>query len=237
MAAAERSLKARNAWLINSAIVAHLTVFAVLLSSPELLFTSDFASWMKKAQSMLAPGAVSLALVTIISLVLRGIVPSSWRDRIIHWRWKYPLPGSRAFSGIGSKDSRVDMAELEKKFAPLPTAIAEQNRKFYSIYTTYKDNLPVLDAHGSYLAARDLAMISAPMTVLLPCILYFVTQDVHLSLGYAACLLVAFISLCIAAQSYGRRVVENTLTLASQQSAARPRKSGSKAKKGPERES
>jgi hypothetical protein len=198
MARTEKSLKAQNAWLMNSAIVAHLTVFAVLLSSPELLFSSGLSSWIKKAQGMLAPGAVSLALITIISLVLRGIVPSSWRDRIVHWRWNHPLPGSRAFTEIGPKDSRVDMADLERKYGPLPTALNEQNRKFYSIYTNYKDALPVLDAHRSYLATRDLAMISAPITLLLPLSLYFITGNHQLSLAYATCLIMLFVVLCIA---------------------------------------
>ena len=69
----------------------------------------------------------------------------------------------------------------------------------------------VLDAHKSYLAARDIATINLLMFFLLPPLAYWATHDFTRSAIYAAVLLAAYVACCVAAQVYGTRLVENVL--------------------------
>lgn len=209
------SLKAKNAWIINAAIAAQFLVFVwVVLRAPPLIAIDD-KNIIERAQSAIAPGAVSLALIVIVGLILRGMLPGTLRDRLVHLRWRHPLPGCRAFSHIGPKDARVDMDKLAAKYGPFPANVGEQNPKFYSIYKEYRDEAGVLDAHRSYLLARDLAVVCWFCTITLPVAALFVTGALGLCVLYGGALLLLSLLLCFAAKSYGRRMVENTLALAS----------------------
>jgi len=224
-----KSLKAQNAWLVNGAVLAHMAAFALVISAPLELHFHGLESWLVRLRTMLAPGAISLVVVVLISLILRGLMPAIIRDRLIHWRWEHPLPGARAFSEIGPLDGRINMEELNRRYGPLPVDAESQNREFYKIYHQYRDATGVLDAHKSYLSARDIAVITFFFALTLPLTVYLITGDSRRSLTYEVALLAVFLCLSLAAKGYGRRLVENTLTVASHApTPASPRSSSRK---------
>lgn len=209
-----KSLKEKNAWLIHTALVLHALAFVWAATDPGAILGRDALS-VERIQSALAPGALSLGIIAIAGLVLLGLVPPGLRDKLIHWRWRDPLPGCRAFSEIGPGDSRVEMALLRGSFGPLPSLPAEQNRLFYSIYRAHQNESGVCDAHRSYLAARDISVMNLILFVALPPVAVWATGDPARALKYAGALLAAYGLTCIAAQVYAKRFVQNVLAAAS----------------------
>jgi len=210
-----QSLKAQNAWLIRAFLVLHGIAFAYVAFEPFVQAQLAGADALENIKAALAPGSLSLASIVLAKLVLLGLVPARLRDRLIHWRWRHPLPGARAFTKLGPADARVDMAALERTYGPLPTAPGEQDRLFYKIYRAHAEEVGVLDAHKSYLAGRDIGIINLILFILLPGFAWWATGNVGRAAAYAAALFVFYLVMAIAAQVYAGRFVENVLATAS----------------------
>ena len=213
-----QSLKAQNAWLIRAVLVLHGIAFACVAFEPFVLAQLAGPDALSKIKTTLAPGTLSLAIIVLAKLVLLGLVPARLRDRLIHWRWRHPLPGSRAFTAFGPADARVDMARLERRYGPLPTEHGAQDRLFYKIYRVRADEVGVLDAHKSYLAARDIGIINLILFVLLPGFAWWATGNPERVAAYTAALFASYVVMAIAAQIYAGRFVENVLATASSES-------------------
>lgn len=212
---AGKSLKEQNAWLIRAVLAVHALAFLYVAFEPLPIAQFSDPGFMKKVQGFLAPGSISLGLIALVPLVLFGIISPKWRDRCIHWGWNNPLPGARAFTQIGPADARVDMKKLGRTYGTLPTDPGKQSRLFYSIYKSYANDVGVLDAHKSYLAARDIATINLLFFVILPPLAWWATKDIGRVLIYAGALLAAYVIMCVAAKIYGTRLVQNSLAVAS----------------------
>jgi hypothetical protein len=212
---AAKSLKEQNAWLIRVALLVHAVAFAWVVLDPLPLAQFMDEGSLKRMQGFLTPGSISLGLIALTRLVLLGLIPGTWRDRLVHWRWSDPLPGSRAFTKYGPADQRVDMKKLKKKYGALPTKPAEQGRAFYGIYKAHANAIGVLDAHKSYLAARDIATINFLLLLLLsPLAAFWIGFGTRAAL-YALALFAAYAVMSLAAQVYACRLVQNTLAIAS----------------------
>ncbi len=101
-----------------------------------------------------------VALSPILALVLTGIISSKFKARLVFWRWKYPLPGHRAFSKLASTDPRVNIKILEQKLGEISMDPIEQNRLWFNIYKGQADKPTIKESHRSYLLARDLTSIA-----------------------------------------------------------------------------
>ena len=211
----QTSLKAQNAWLTRAVLGIHIVGFAYVAFDPVVLSQLDAPNGLERLKPALVPGSLSLAIIVVAKLFLLGLVPAVWRDRLIHWRWNNPLPGSKAFSKFGRADPRVDIECLEAAYGPLPTDEGEQGRLFYKIYSAYSNTVGVLDAHRSYLAARDIGMINLILFMLLPGFAWWATGDGIRTAAYAGALLLAYLFAACAAQVYAVRLVENALATAS----------------------
>lgn len=210
-----KSLKERNAWLIRAAMIGHILAFLWVAAEPTKLLSLNQANLADRLEAAAAPGAAALGLIVIASLLLLGLVPPNWRDRLLHWRWNDPLPGSRAFSEIGPECGKVDMRRLRKKYGPLPRAGERQNSLFYRIYRDHRDELGVLDAHGRYLAARDIGTITALLMIVLPWLSWWASGDGPVSIAYGVSLFVVYALCVVAAKNYSLRMVQNVLAVAS----------------------
>lgn len=208
-----KSLKEQNAWLIRAAMIAHAVAFAWIALEPAKLVKAGPVQLSTKLEAMAVPGSASLGLIVIASLILLGLIPPNWRDRLIHLRWHHPLPGSRAFTVVGPTSAHVDMTELETKLGTLPTDPVAQNRLFYRIYKPLRDDISVCDPHRRYLAARDIGTITALLIVPLPILAGLVNSNVVRSAGYGGCLLLAYVLCAVAAKNYGWRMVQHVLAL------------------------
>jgi hypothetical protein len=211
-----KSLKEQNAWLIRAALVVHALAFAYVVLRPFPLSQFVDESFRRHVQEFLAPGSVSIGILALTRLVLLGLIPPQLRDCLVHWRLRHPLPGSRAFSKIGPADQRVDMKKLRKALGGLPTNPDKQSSLFYSIYKQHQNEVGVLDAHKSYLAARDIATITLLLCLLLPPIAGWFLDDYKRAAIYALMMFAAYALTCLAAQVYAKRMIQNVLAVASQ---------------------
>ena len=209
------SLKEQNAWLLRAVLLFHTVVFAYVAFEPFMLAQLHRPDFLQKLREAIAPGTLSLAAIALTRIVLLGLIPARLRDRAIHWRWRHPLPGSRAFTKLGPADPRVDMNKIDDRYGPLPVDPEMQNVLLYRIYSAHATCTGVLDAHRSYLAVRDIGVINLLMLLLLPASAYWATYEAIRTAAYAAMLLLSYALMCWAAQIYGERLVENTLAAAS----------------------
>lgn len=208
-----KSLKEQNAWLIRAAMIAHAVAFLWVALEPAKLFNAGPIALGAKLETIAVPGSASLGVIVIASLILLGMIPPNWRDRLIHLRWHNPLPGARAFTVIGPTSAHVDMTELEGKLGSLPSDPAAQNRLFYRIYKPLRDDISVCDPHRRYLAARDIGTITALLVVPLPILATLATDNALRSASYGACLLLVYILSAVSAKNYGARMVQHVLAL------------------------
>lgn len=210
-----KSLKEQNAWLIRAAMIGHILAFAWIAAEPLRLLSMDGRAFAARLEAAAAPGTAALGLIVIASLLLLGMVKPNWRDRIMHWRLRDPLPGCRAFTQVGPTSSHVDMAALEATYGPLPTSGEDQNRLFYRIYRDHRDDVGVLDAHGRYLAARDIGTITALVMLFLPWLAWWASGDAGRSFAYGLALVAVYALCVVAAKNYSWRMVQHVLALAS----------------------
>jgi hypothetical protein len=215
MSSKSKSLKEQNAWLIRVVLVLHALAFAYVVLRPFPLSQFVDESFHKHVQEFLAPGSISIGILALTRLILLGLVPPQLRDCLIHWHWRHPLPGSRAFTNIGPADQRVDMKKLRKALGGLPANPEKQSALFYSIYKQHQNEVGVLDAHKSYLAARDIATITLLLCVLLPPLAGWFLDDYKRAAIYALAISAAYAGTCLAAQVYAKRMIQNVLAVAS----------------------
>jgi hypothetical protein len=215
--AESKSLKEQNAWLIRAAMIAHIIAFVWIALEPGKLINAGSVELGKKLEGLAIPGSASLGLIVIASLLLLGLIPPDWRDRIIHLRWYNPLPGCRAFSVIGPKSSHIDMQGLAARIGVPPTDPAAQNFLFYRLYKPLRDDVGVCDAHRRYLAARDLGTISALLVIPLPIIAMIATHNMARAGWYGALLFLTYLLCAMAAKNYSWRMVQHVLALTAAQ--------------------
>lgn len=192
--------------------------FAWIAVEPLRLLSMNGRTLVAHFEMAAAPGTAALGLIVVASLLLLGLINSNWRDRIMHWRWRDPLPGCRAFTSVGPHSSHVNMALLEDQYGPLPVVGNEQNQLFYRIYREFRDDVGVLDAHGRYLAARDIGTITALVMVPLPGLAWWASGNGGRALVYGVALFLLYLLCAIAAKNYSLRMVQHVLALASSKS-------------------
>jgi hypothetical protein len=210
-----KSLKEQNAGLIRAAMIGHLVAFAWIAAEPLRLLSMNGSMLTAKLEAAAAPGTAAFGLIVVASLLLLGLINPGWRDRIMHWRWDDPLPGCRAFSRVGPLSGNVDMEVLKAQYGPLPSAGKEQNQLFYRIYREFREDIGVLDAHGRYLAARDIGTITALVMIPLPWLAWWTSGNGDRALGYGLVLLLVYALCVVAAKNYSWRMVQHVLALAS----------------------
>jgi hypothetical protein len=96
----------------------------------------------------------------VLAGVVNGLLSSDTKARLVFWRWAHPLPGSFAFSRYAQRDSRIDLAALEKRVGPFPSEPREQNARWYKLYKSICNEPAVIDAHRYFLLTRDYSGIA-----------------------------------------------------------------------------
>lgn len=162
-------------------------------------------------ESIVTDGTVPFLCMSFLSLILGGLLPHIWKERLVHMKWSDPLPGSRAFSKYAVDDSRIDFQSLAKKFGPSPEAPGAQNSHFYKIYRTCRDEAAVAGTHKSYLLFRDLCFDTLLLTIVAT------VFSIILAVGFAKTSMVLLSGLgltaifSLLANNYARRFVCNAL--------------------------
>ena len=151
----------------------------------------------------------------LLSIILNGIISSNFKAKLVFWRFKNPLPGSRAFSILAKKDPRINLDNLNKQLVNQPKSAEEENVAFYRLYKKFENKLIVKDSHKQFLLTRDLTGYSFLFLILFLLAIYFVNASLYLKTSYLGYLIIQFIIISIVARNYGNRFVCNVLAEAS----------------------
>lgn len=155
------------------------------------------------------PAGGGLLLVGILNAQL----DSNAKARLVFWRWRNPLPGSRAFSKYGPADSRIDMDAIRKAHGPLPSDPAQQNTTWYRLYKTVEDHPSVLEAHRQFLFTRDASCMLLVLLLTLAPAGFVLIPTTKTAVAYAVVLLAEYALVTRAARVHGARFVTTTLAL------------------------
>lgn len=203
------SLKERNRLPLFGLVVANLAVFYLLASSADLSVAGLKAAIADTKNLLAMTGVGALAVISILD----GIIPSSWKERLVFWRWRDVLPGHRAFTVHGPADARVDMTALKKQLGELPAAPGEQNRIWYRLFKQCDTRPEVAPTHRSYLFSREYTTISVVFLIFAGLSGFAVLPDIRTASIYVAALVAQFIVASLSARHHGTRMVTNTLAL------------------------
>jgi hypothetical protein len=219
-----KSLKEQNRWQLWLVLAANSLFFygvvranAVRIDGVRALFTD-------------ANKLLPIGFALVISTVLNGVVSADNKARLVFLRWRYALPGHRAFSEYARSDPRIDPDALAKLHgAAFPTDPMDQNRVWYRIYKTVEKETAVRQVHRDFLLLRDYAGLCALFIVFYGAAGMYAIPSVKVGLFYLALLILQFVVVRQAASNYGIRFV--TTVLAAKAAATRklaPKKTAQK---------
>ena len=203
----------KNSYKSQLRIVA---VFNVAIFWSAIISGADFSALATLLGSISIEHGVIGLFAPIGTFLLDGLLSADAKARLVYWRYRHPLPGSRAFSEHLRKEARADPGRLVEQWGPLPTDPDQQNRLWYRIYKSTDHEIRVHEAHRAWLFSRDLAAY----TVLFLCIFGFasVISDAQwtVTAWYLSALALQWLTTTLAARTYGIRFVRTVLAIASQ---------------------
>jgi hypothetical protein len=114
-AAAERgkSLKDQNRWQLWLVIAAN-TIFLYTVIQADDIKLNGLKGAFTDASNLVTAG-FALLITTVVS----NLLSADLKARLVFFRWRHALPGHRAFTIYGPRDSRVDMVALAKRTVPI----------------------------------------------------------------------------------------------------------------------
>lgn len=197
------TLKGRNlAWLVATLILDMLVLLVLAFHTSIAELTPSVIAAVRASLTVLLP---------IPALILSSLISADHKAILIFWRFKHPLPGSRAFSVYARADHRIDLATLKKHVGEFPLGPREQNAKWYGLYKQVDSDSSVVDSHKNYLLFRDIATMSLLLVPALPVAMQFMGVDATRILISAAWFLVQYLVTAFAARTTGIRLVQNVL--------------------------
>lgn len=203
------TLKSRNKLGLATALGANFALYFVLLRGSALL-TAVSERKLHDIRGVLTAGGGIL-----LTGLLNAQLSSTAKARLVFWRWRNPLPGSRAFSDIITTDPRIDAETLRKRYGPFPSDPVAQNKFWYKLYLTVQDRPPVADAHEEFLFARDYAGLIAIASVLLIPLAAVSLTSLAKGLALTAVLVVQYLAATRAARVHANRLVCTVLAIVS----------------------
>lgn len=189
--------------------------FAILMKNPTISEQSSSLLSADNIKSLASDKSLIFLALGIAVVVLDGIIPARFRDRLVHFRWNNPMPGSRAFSKIAPSDSRIDIKKLKASHGRFPKKPDDQNKLFYNLYQSVAKLPSIESGHKSYLLTRDLATMTYILVipaVMMACYPVFDKSKVGIIVVSGISLAILF---SIAAKNHSGRFVANVLAAAS----------------------
>jgi hypothetical protein len=200
------TLKTKNAPFVFGFVIAVYVGFAFING-----FDWSFTESMEVGkQGVKLKSPVLTLSVHLLVLILSYLLPSDWKDRVVYFRWHYPLPGSRAFTELCANDSRISREDLINKYGELPTRPDDQNSLWYKIYKEKQSDEVVLNSHRHWLLFRDIFAISIILFLPSSAFTFWHTGAIA-GLTYTLLILALIIVLWVCARNTGNRFACNVL--------------------------
>lgn len=177
-----------------------------------LFFVAHFETILNDFKTMFTLRSSGILLAPIILFVVNGLLSAKQKAVIVFWKFKNPLPGSRAFTVHAPADMRVNLDRLESLHGTLPIYHKDQNKLWYKIYRKHISDIVIQKSHKDFLLGRDLACMAFLFILFLGIPMLFFSKE-PLTLLYISFLLLEYFFLVRVAQNYGKRFVCNVLAI------------------------
>jgi len=197
-----------NSAYLWSFIAANLAIFLTLVLNRQFTGSSVEHLW----EGITKKNGIIAAIIPILAIFLSGALSDMGKARLVFWRWHNPLPGCRAFTELVRTDPRIDLPALLRKHGDFPQDPKAQNAFWYRLYRGHKTTRMVWESHKIYLLTRDLTTISAVFAVLFSIGVVAASVSWKTALLYVGALIMQYMLVASAAQSYGNRFVLNVLS-------------------------
>lgn len=148
-------------------------------------------------------------LISLFILGLFGLLSRNVKNRIVHLRFKNPLPGSQAFSRWIKEDPRINTIKLKEKIGKFPTSPKEQNLKWYELYQAVKCLPEVVAAQKKYILFRDQSLLHFFMFIIAG-VFDVLASSSFILFGY---FFFCFIVLSTIAKNYAVEFVKTTVAI------------------------
>lgn len=151
-----------------------------------------------------------LLILPILSIVLNGLMPNSFKEFFVFWRFQERLPGFRAFSKYGKQDARIDIERLKSKYPEIETKELNENKLWYEIYQKHQEAPSVSDAQKNYLFTRDITNLSTYFIAISLFIEFYLKIDLK---NVYLFILIEYFILMLSCRNYAVKFVTNVLSL------------------------
>ncbi|CAM8753337.1 RDD family protein [Burkholderia pseudomallei] len=200
-----KTLKGRNlAWLVATLVLDVLILLVLAFHTAIQDLTPTAIAAVRTSLTVLLPIPV---------LILSSLISADHKAILVFWRFKFPLPGSRAFSVYAPADHRIDLTKLKKNVGAFPVEPRDQNAKWYGLYKQVDSDPSVADSHKNYLLFRDIAAMSLLLMPVLPVAMYFIGIDAAHILISVAVFFCQYLITAFSARTTGIRFVQNVLAV------------------------
>jgi len=157
---------------------------------------------------------IPVGVGTIIVGLVNSLLSPDLKAKIVFSRWNNALPGSRAFSDLGPKDPRVSMIALKNSLGQLPTEPISQNRLWYKLFKSVKDEVEVKSEHREFLFYRDYSIMALMLCIIFSAGALVQAGAVTFFIVFSV-IFAQFIFASIAARNHGNRFVTTVLAIKS----------------------
>jgi len=203
------SLKIKNYPILGGYILVNLWLLYLIFWG-----TRPDVSFFNNLQNLLPEGVAT----TLIAVAFSELISGETKARLIYQRWKYSLPGYRAFSEHAVRDPRVDRKVLEKRYGKLPNKEEAENKLWFKLSKLNETRPSVAYAHRYYLLMRDLSWVTLLLIATSIVAGIWTNADLRHWLKAEGILLAEFVITVRTAASFGVEFVRNVLA----EESARP---------------
>jgi len=203
------SLKSSYRKQLTTFIIINIIIFWLVFITPV-----EYSDW-STVFILSVKDFMFLIFPPFITIIMNGILSTTNKTILVFWNFRYPLPGSYAFSKYIFTDHRIDMNTLREKYGEFPENHQEQNRLWYSMLKKNEDETSIKESHRDWLFTRDLTGFSIIFLVIMPSCMLFVDSNYNIKIVYVVMLLLQYFVISKAARTYGIRFVCNVLAVES----------------------
>jgi len=202
------SQKDENRLGLYTAVVLNAVILYCLITTQRI----EPGEWLRAlADVQLAiPAVVGLAFITLVNSQLSAKA----KERLVFWEWSHPLPGSRAFSWFLPRDQRIDAEALAARYGSFPTDPGEQNRLWYRIYSSVRDDPAIASMRRTYLFARDYAALVVLMLVIFGIVAFLQLRSPLHFILYTSFLILQLVLTINSARTTAERWVTTAMAIA-----------------------
>ena len=172
----------------------------------------------KENETIIKPiySLICVPLLSIIGLLILNIIPSNVKEILIFWKVNNRLPSYRWQNKVVSKDSRMNIKILNKKYGKNISS-QKQHDIWYKAYQKYKADEVILESQKDYLFSRDLCITTI---LIMPIILaIFILSKICLNIELdfiimnITILIILYLVFNIATRNNANRFICNVLLL------------------------